>query len=104
MEPDEPGGGGGSDSDSCSSVSNDENANIERPFDGLEKVVSPSAIGYGESVPTKKQSLVEVVRSPMLMRKTVDIWTEYHKKRRVKRLIIDGLKNKRMVFSQIVGP
>ena len=62
-------------------------------------MISPSGVGVYESAQSTQrtsgpgtdrgQSLVDVVRSPILARKSVDIWKKYHKKRRVKKAIIE---------------
>lgn len=64
-----------------------------------ENVISPSGVGVYESNQSTQrasgagtdrgQSLADVVRSPILARKSVDIWKKYHKKRRVKKAIIE---------------
>ena len=93
MEPDGPEGVDSSDSDSSSESS---------PPSGpktTENVISPSGVGVYESNQSTQrasgagmdrgQSLADVVRSPILARKSVDIWKKYHKKRRVKKAIIE---------------
>ena len=61
----------------------------------VENVISPSGVEVYASTQSTQiasgagQSLADVVRSPILARKSVDIWKKYHKKRRVKKAIIE---------------
>ena len=83
--------------DSSDSDSSSESSPAEQ--NAAQNVISPSGVGVYESAQSTQrasgagtdrgQSLADVVRSPILARKSVDIWKKYHKKRRVKKAIIE---------------